>query len=180
MREATSPYRTIYVRCVVDTDSVTPNGGPVDRGALIVTTTSGSVDADTGAVTVLADEGDLIRFYATSGSNNFEAAVLLDDIAFGGDDRIVDDTALVALPGMAWTPASETPLTLSHDGGAQEFWFWQSKVAGDGTQACQAVLALYARDDRGRPRLAGLYPWDFPLTVTLTEPSPSVNEGVAS
>lgn len=185
LRRGASANRTIYVRVVVDTDGLpqdrpasgtdapTPTTVSFDGRQMIVTTTAGAVDPDTGAITVVAAAGDLIRFYAKSGSNNFESAILIDDIGLGGDEQIVDGLALVSLPGMAIAPgvlSGEKPEKQHR----QKFWFWQCAVAGDGTRDFSLDLALYGRDDNGQPDLAGLYRWDLQFTVQCS-PRPEGN-----
>lgn len=188
--------RTIYVCIAVDVAGVVAGSAgedvtagttrPTDNSAGLIVATSPPQDkrqavetAGLSSLTRSAQVGDCLRIYAVSGSNNFEDAVLLADVGTGGETSVLDRFALVALDQIPIAP-SDAPMTLSADSDEQEFWFWQSRIAGEGTQECHAVLAVYGRDDHGRPRFAGLYRWDFPLTVTLTEPSASANEGVAS
>ena len=173
--------RAIYIRAVVDVAgtlrdlpalpaaSKTPLPVSFDSGRLIVTVMPGSADQDTGAITVNAATGDMLRFYAVSGSNNFDAAVLIQDVvpddSIAADDTIFDEIALVNLQQQqAVAPASQAgELTVTDVN--QDFWFWQCAVAGEGSQSFSLVLALYGRDEDGQPRHAGLYRWDINLTV---------------
>lgn len=175
--------RTVYIRAVVDVagtlhdlpalpaDSETPIPISFDSGRLIVTAMPGNANQDTGAIAVSADTGDTLRFYAVSGSNNFDAAVLIQDVipndSIGADDAILHGIALVNLQQQTIAPAAQAgePAVTDVD---QEFWFWQCTVAGEGSQDLSLLLALYGRDENGQPRHAGLYRWDLNLTVQAT------------
>lgn len=178
-----SAGRTIYIRAVVDVagtlqdlpvlpmGSETPIPVGFDSGRLIVTAMPGSADQETGKISVDAADGDTLRFYAVSGSNNFDAAVLIQDVipddSIDADAAILDEVALVNLRQQAISPASQNgePAVTAAE---QEFWFWQCAVAGEGSQDFSLVLALYGRDEDGQPRHAGLYRWDLNLTVQAT------------
>jgi hypothetical protein len=131
----------------------------------------GSTDQETGAIAVNAAAGDTLRFYAVSGSNNFDAAVLIQDVVcddgIDADDAILEQVALVNLQQQTILPASQAGKPTVTAVGRQ-FWFWQCAVAGEGSQDFSLVLALYGRDEDGQPRHAGLYRWDLNLTVQAT------------
>ncbi|MBS0245430.1 MAG: hypothetical protein JSR61_02335 [Proteobacteria bacterium] len=151
---------------------------------IVVTTTARTVGeklrgAEPAVLTVIAGAGDCVRIYAISGSNNFEGAALLAGMHPRDGDDVLGGFALVALEQPSVMPA-DAPLTLADDSSIEEFWFWEAPIVADGTQSCTALLALYGRDDHGQPSFAGLYRWDFSLTVKLTEPSEEPNEGGAS
>ena len=125
------------------------------------------------AIVIAAQAGDLLRIYAVSGSNNFESAVLLADMLAQTRSDAVDVVSgfePAAFEQIPVTPSAE-PLASGDVCAEAEFWFWQATIEGAGTQQCHAVLALYDRDDQGQPRFAGLYRWDFKLTVRLKEAS---------
>jgi hypothetical protein len=182
--------RTIYIRAVVDVAgtlrglpalpaaSETPLPVNFDSGRLIVTAMPGSADQDTGGIIVNAGIGDTLRFYAVSGSNNFDAAVLIQDVitddGIAADDMIFNEIALVNLQQQAVAPATP-PGELAATDANREFWFWQCAVAGEGSQNFSLVLALYGRDEDGQPRHAGLYRWDLTLTVQATSRSTDDN-----
>ena len=185
-RSNAGTVRIIYIRAVVDVDGVlrdttqkggssagseTPIPARIDDGLLIVTAMPGNADPATGDITVVADTGDTLRFYAVSGSNNFDDAVLIQNaIAVSrGDDPVVEPATLVNLQQAALAPASDGD-GLKAAASDQEFWFWQS-AAGAGSRNFSFSLALYGRDEDGQPRQAGLYRWDLALTVLPTEPS---------
>lgn len=188
--------RAIYVCIAVDVEGVIaafPEKKPTAKsprridgnsGLVIATSPAGNDDETvetegTSALSRAAHLGDDLRVYAVSGSNNFDAAVLLVGVGTGGDTRVLGPFELVALEQIPVTPSGE-PLTLKNGGAKQQFWFWQAPIAGSGTERCHAVLALYGRDDHGQPSLAGYYRWDFPLTVKLTEAEDEPTQGVAS
>jgi hypothetical protein len=131
---------------------------------------------------IAAHVGDLLRIYAVSGSNNFESAVLLADMQTQTKSDAADVVSafeFTAFEQIPVTPSGE-PLAFPGDSEEAEFWFWQATIEGAGTQQCHAVLALYDCDDQGQPRFAGLYRWDFALTVKLKETSDQQQtEGVA-
>lgn len=178
--------RTIYIRAVVDVAgtlrdlpalpaaSETPLPVSFDSGRLIVTAMPGRADQDTGGIIVNAGIGGTIRFYAVSGSNNFDAAVLIQDVipddSIEADDAILGEIALVNLQQQSVAPATP-PGELAVTDVNREFWFWQCAVAGEGSQNFSLVLALYGRDEDGQPRHAGLYRWDLTLTVQTSSRS---------
>ncbi len=178
--------RSIYVRAVVDVASVlqdfpnalndaeTPTAVGFDRGQMIVTTTVGAADQGTGAIALNASAGDTLRFFAKSGSNNFEDAVLIRDIRRNGDDETPEHALPVNLMGPGITPAAQAQEQPAR-GADREFWFWQYAVPGEGTQSYSLHLALYDRDEDGQPRFAGLYRWDLKLTVQSSPPSPEAS-----
>jgi Inclusion body protein len=172
--------RTIYLRAIIDVESVLrdrtdppteterPTTVRLDSGQMFVTTTAGTADQGTGIIPFNASVGDIVRFYAKSGSNNFEHAVLIKDVRYTGDDKILEGSELVKLQRMVITPGSDAAVQ-TEEAIESTFWFWQGVVAGEGTQGYSLVLALYDRDANGRPRFAGLYRWGLQLTV---QPSP--------
>lgn len=175
----------IYLRAVIDVpgvltdhpdasrDAVTATSVTFNSAQIIVTTTAGTVDQSSGAITINADAGDTVRFFAVSGSNNFEDAVLVQSIGEAAEGTVVEDAALLMLPQTAVAPSSNAgELTAAPT--ERNFWFWQFDVAGEGTQAFSPVFALYDRDEEGQPRFAGLYRWDLQLTV-LSSPPPDEN-----
>lgn len=178
--------RTIYIRVIIDVDSVlqdspdprkdteTPTTVSFDRGQMIVTTTVGTADQDTGGLTFNACAGDTVRFFAKSGSNNFEHAVLIENILPAGDDEILEGFELVNLPLTGIAPASEAGEHTAEPV-EQQFWFWQCAIVGEGTQTVSLILALYDRDEEGQPRFAGLYRWDLQLTVQSSPLPPDAN-----
>lgn len=178
--------RTIYVRVIIDADSIlrdhpdplkdaeTPTTVSFDAGQMIVTTTVGTADQGTGDITFNACAGDTVRFYAKSGSNNFELTVLIQDIRQTENDEILEGFELVNLPQTGIAPASDAGEQTAEPV-EQQFWFWQCAIAGEGTQTVSLILVLYDRDEDGQPRFAGLYRWDLQLTVQSSPLPPDAN-----
>lgn len=115
--------------------------------------------------------GDTVRFYAKSGSNNFEEAVLIESISPIDDGDTLQDFALVSAERNAVAPRDDDNIFPARFP-QQEFWFWQCVVTTDGEPHCDVLLAVYDRDEQGRPHFVGHYRWGLQLTVTLTSPSP--------
>jgi hypothetical protein len=175
--------RTIYLRAVIDTDALpqgpeaaqvhaAPTAVDVEDNSLILTSTApgpdgapGASDAAAGFAAISATAGDTLRFYAITGSNNFEDAVLIKEIRVHGGDRGIAALAPVCLQAQALLPGAGAD-PLSFGTAEQDFRFWQGTVADHGIQDCSLVLALYRRDEAGRPRFAGLYRWDLQLAVS--------------
>lgn len=166
--------RTIYMRAVVDAAALPPLGDAgatalsptdvaIDSGALILTSTAQAATPAGGPAALAAGIGDRLRFYAITGSNNFEDAVLINDIRTLAD-RSISGFAPVRLQRTAVLPEAGAQAA-SIGTPEQDFWFWQGAVADHGIQDCSLVLALYRRDETGRPRFAGFYRWDLQLTV---------------
>ncbi len=178
--------RTIYVAIVADVHRLLARDADAERGAeaasaeavKVVSPDSGFVLATTAAQTVRQASnriavdvcaGDTVRFYAKSGSNNFESAVLIEDISPISDHDSLQGFALLNFERSTVAPngyASVFPARFSE----QDFWFWQCVVTTDGEPHCNVLLAVYDRDEQGRPRLAGRYRWVLQLTVKLTPP----------
>lgn len=178
--------RTIYIRAIIDVAGVlqdradplkaaeTPMAVSFDSGQMTVTTTVGIADHATGDIAFSADAGDTVRFFAKSGSNNFEHAVLIEDIRHAADDEILEGFELAKQPRTAIVPAAEAGEQPAQPV-EQEFWFWQCAVAREGAQRFNLILALYDRGEDGQPRFAGLYRWDLQLTVSCSPLPPEAN-----
>jgi len=175
--------RTIYVRAIVDAarllsdralpldDAETETPAGLESRQLFITTTAGTADQSTGAIALKACAGDIIRFIAKSGSNNFEHAVVIADVRLIGDDEMI-------LEGFSPATKSQAEISLASnteqapEAAEQTFWFWQCAVVRTGTLGFSLILALYDRDEDGRPRFAGLYRWDLQLTIHCRPASP--------
>jgi len=172
--DAVSAPRTIYLRAVVDAEALSRDHdaaagrlAPIEvapeSAALILTSSVQAATAGTAAIA--AGIGDTLRFYAITGSNNFEDAVLINDIRRTGTDHSIAGFTPVCVQRDAVVPETGADPT-SIDMAAQDFWFWQGTVADHGIQDCSLVLSLYRRDETGTPRFAGFYRWDLQLTVS--------------
>ena len=170
--------RTIYMRAVVDTDALPAHGHAaagelaptkvVADSAALVLTSAAQLATTSGSANVAAAIGDTLRFYAITGSNNFEDAVLIDGIRCTGTDHSISGFAPVCLQRSGVVPDAPADSTSFVGTAEQDFWFWQGTVADYGNQDCSLVLSLYRRDESGQPRFAGFYRWDLQLTVSDT------------
>lgn len=136
---------------------------------LFITTTGGTADQSTGVIALKACAGDIIRFAAKSGSNNFDHAVLIADVRQLGDDEILEGFSPATTSQAEISSASSTEQ--SPEAVEQTYWFWQCAVIRAGTLGFSLILALYDRDEDGRPRFAGLYRWDLQLTIQCSPAS---------
>jgi hypothetical protein len=176
MRTGGPGRRTIDIQVIIDVDltlrsspqpgkgAVAPaSTGPV-QGYMIVTGARGATQQGTGDVAFDARAGETVRFFATSGSNNFEQSVYIQDIRQAGGEEVLVGFESVTEERMGLAPASATSV-LPAQLVPQQFGFYQCETARGGSGSYQLVLALYTRDEDGQPRLAGLYPWEPRITV---------------
>jgi len=173
--------RTIYVAIVADVIGLLASGVDAEAvkdvsprtGFVVATTTAQALWQASNTIALDADVGDTVCIYAKSGSRNFEGAVLIEDVSLINDGDSLQSFALVNVPRSTVAPYDDNsvfPARFSE----QNFWFWQCAVARDGAPHCSVLLAVYDRDERGRPRFAGHYRWGLQLTVKSTSPSPVV------
>jgi hypothetical protein len=140
----------------------------LDPAQVIVTTTAGTVDRDTDAVTFDAAPGDIVRLYATSGSNNFENAVLLAKARSVPEGQTLDSFTLVEVTQSAIVPDPQSAEQTQE--AEQDFWFCQTAIAAEGAASCRLLFAFYDRDDAGQPRFAAFYRFELQLTVQSSLP----------
>lgn len=178
--------RAIYVAIVVDVTRLLASAAEAEEGAdaadaqtikrvgpdsefVLATTAAQTVRQASNRIAVEVSDGDTVRFYAKSGSNNFDDGVLIEDMSPISDRDSLQDFALLSFERSIVVPngnADVLPARFSE----QDFWFWQCVVTTDGEPHCNVLLAVYDRDEQGRPRLAGRYRWVLQLTVKLTPP----------
>lgn len=179
---STGGAQAIYVCIVADAEAIIAARADAARdvaakpvkisAGIMATTTAQTRGQGSAALTLTARAGNLLRFYATSGSYDFESAALITAIHTDGRHSLLQDFELVDLQQVAVTPVPNDPGVAADAPPTQDFWFWQCTTAGEGTQHCHIVLALYDRDDDGEPRFAGTYRWDLALTVKFDETPP--------
>lgn len=164
--------RTINIRVTIDTDPIPrPAEGPGDAteptsidqalGHMVVTASHGVENQGTGDVAFEARAGDVLRFFISSGSNNFEQGVLLEDICSTGGDEILTDCTSQIEERAGIVPQSPTDVRLVQ----KQFQFYQCVVASHGTGSYDLVFALYDRDEEGQPSLTDHYRWAMQLTA---------------
>src|ERR1700712_1666897 len=93
--------RTIDIRVTIDTDSVlrprespgeSPSPTGIARGQVsrVVPASRGVKNQGAGDVVFEAGVGDALRFFISSGSNNFEQIVFLENICYVRGDEILN------------------------------------------------------------------------------------------
>lgn len=167
--------RTIDIRVTIDTDSLLPPEGDsgdianpalidLDRGYMIATASRELEPRGAGDLVVEADAGDTLRWFVSSGSNNFEQHVSIENLRPAGGDEVLRDCACQVVERMAIAPASPArilPVRLI----PRKFHFCECAIAGDGTGSYDLVFALYERIEEARLRLISHYRWAIRLTV---------------
>jgi len=143
------------------------------RSEFVLATAAQTVRRASNKIALDACAGDTVCFYAKSGSNNFEGAVLIESISPINDRDSLQGFALLNVERSTVAPHDYTSVFPARSS-EQDFWFWQCVVTTDGEPHCSVLLAVYDRDEQGRPRFAGRYRWGLQLTVKLTSPPPAV------
>ncbi len=122
----------------------------------------------TEALSIYAQMGCTVRASATSGSDNFQDAVLLYDVARSSGTRVFSDFSYQGFTTSTVAPHSEEqPLpTQVMIGAAETFWFHHATVIGTGTEDYILKFALYTRDIKtGQPLLYGYFCREAEITV---------------
>jgi hypothetical protein len=168
--------KTINILITIDTDAVkknypnasknqaSPTGIAHNLGYMVSTGTAINSGQGTGDLSIKALVGDTVRAFATSGSDNFEDAVLLF-----GMPRYAQDQVFGPFNYQNFTKSTVVPNSLTNVLPAkiteETFWFYQASVAMKGTEQYKVQFALYTRNDDGQPVLYGYYEWDPTITV---------------
>ena len=172
--------RTINIRVTIDTDflprespgdATNPTSMAQDQGHMVVTASHEVKNQGTGDVVFEAGAGDTLRFFISSGSNNFEQIVLLEDVRPTRGDKVLTGFTSQTLERIGIVPPSHTnvlPARLVQ----RWFRFCQCVVAGDGTGSYDLVFALYDRNEEGQPLLTGHYRWAIQLTAQSNRRKP--------
>jgi hypothetical protein len=169
--------KTINILIVIDTDAVlknygtgnsdpnNPKGIAHNMGFMIATGTTINSGQGTGDLDFNALVGDTVRAFATSGSDNFEAAVLLYGMPKFSGDQVFGTFIYqnfqksTIIPNSATTPL---PAAITEE----TFWFYQAGVAAKGVEGYMVQFGLYTRDpNTGQPVLNGYYAWDPTIRV---------------
>jgi len=169
--------KTINILIAIDTDRVkaqypngskdsnNPTGIAHDLGYLVSTGTKINSGQGTGDLSITALVGDTLRAFATSGSDNFEDAVLLYGLPRFSGDQVTSDfqyqnfTKSTVIPNSATQPL---PAKIADE----DFWFFQASIIKKGTEGYGVRFGLYTRDlNTGQPVLYGYYWWDPQITV---------------
>jgi hypothetical protein len=176
--------KTINILITIDTDSVTksfpnPNPGtnpigsqsnPIgiahSMGFMVATGCPVNSGQGTGDLSIAALVGDTVRAFATSGSDNFEAAVLLysmppmpNNPTVFGPFNYQNFNKSTVIPNSVTSPLPAQIVT-------ETFWFYQASVVTTGTENYEVQFTLYTRDpNTGQPLLYGYFYWDPQITV---------------
>jgi hypothetical protein len=120
----------------------------------------------TGDLVFEASIGDTLRFFISSGSNNFEQPVWIEEIRNTRGDEILGDFTIQTVEREAIAPESVTnvlPARIIK----RQFRFGQGVVAGEGTGSYDLAFALYDRGEESQPPSVSHYQWALQLTVQL-------------
>jgi hypothetical protein len=169
--------KTINILIAIDTDAVqrnypnpskdpnSPTGIAHNMGYMVCTGTTVNSGQGTGDLDFNALVGDTVRAFATSGSDNFEDAVLLY-----GMPKFSGGEVLSAFNYQNFTKTTVNPQSTAAPLPAkivdEEFWFYQASVVRSGNEGYEVRFALYTRDpNTGRPVLKGYCYWDPQIRV---------------
>jgi len=172
MSQTEIPKRTIDFRVTIDATSLPhpqddpgaaaePTSIAQEQGYIVVTASREIMSQGAGDIAFAADVGDTLRFFISSGSNNFEQPVLLEDIRHTEGDEILGDCAIQVVEREAIAPDSDA---LSTHLFTRQFEFFECTVGGDGTGSYDLIFALYDQDEDAQPRLVSHYRWALRLT----------------
>jgi len=169
--------KTINILITIDTDAVlknypnpsqnsnSPTGIGHNMGYMVCTGTTINSGQGTGDLDFNALVGDTVRAFATSGSDNFEDAVLLYGMPMFSGTQVFSAFAYQNYTKSTVVPNSTTtvlPAKITDE----TFWFYQASVINKGTEGYMVQFALYTRDpNSGQPVLKGYYAWDPTIRV---------------
>jgi hypothetical protein len=165
----------INLHVVVDADLVlqrAPGSGaggavtriPQDHAVMVVTGAAAATMQGPGDIAFDTDPDAAVRMFVTSGSNNFEHAVLLRHVHHVGGDEVLRRLRPVTEDRIGVAPASPTSV-LPAQHLSQRFSFHHGDIAGEGIGNYRLGLELWDRDTDGQPRIAGNYQWDSQIAV---------------
>lgn len=124
---------------------------------MVVSQATNITGQGTGDLSFQAQQGDVVRFYATSEYNNYDSPVILCGLfKYGGDDVFKDPNfRLETFPGVETiVPIGFNPLKTQK--GSQDFWFAENTVNKKGTEKYGLKFAVYNSDNT----LYGFFQWD--------------------
>lgn len=120
----------------------------------------------TGNLAFTAQQGDVVRFYATSEYDNYQQSVIMYGMfKYSGNIIFNNNFTLETFSNVTTpVPTSFNPLTISMKG--QDFWFAQNTVNNKGTEGVGFQFAIY-QTLRGSstPQLYGYFQWDPTITA---------------
>ena len=172
--------KTINILITIDTDGIKkafPNGGSKDsnnptgldhqKGFMIASGTTINSGQGTGDLSIKALVGDtVLRAFATSGSDNFEDAVLLYGMPKFRDDYVFGPFHYQDFTKTTVLPKSNTEVLPARTNVEENFWFYEADVKKKGKEGYAVKIGLYTRSpDTGEHVLYGYFWWDPEITV---------------
>jgi hypothetical protein len=166
----------INIQVVIDTDAITseypnpskdqrnPTGLPHKFMYMVATRANVITGSGSADLTIKADVGDIIRWYAVSEYGNFDSSVLIYDLPKWSGDTVFNNTTFSVYERQGILPANGTALPVGFSN--QSFWFNQAEIVRPGTEGYYVQFALYTRQ-RGvaDPQLFGYFFWDPTIIV---------------
>lgn len=168
--------KVINILIAIDTDAVkrqypnpsksstSPTGIAHNLGYMVATGTTIVSGQGTGDLNINALIGDLLRVFATSGSDNFEDAVLLYNLPKYKGDQVLGDFRSVTFTRSTVVPGSRTNV-LPPNIVDEQFWFYEADIVSKGTEGYMVQFGLWTRDANEQPVLYGYFGWDPTITV---------------
>jgi hypothetical protein len=167
--------KIINILITIDTDRVKtiapsqdpnkPAGIAHNLGYMVCTGTTVNSGQGTGDLDFNATVGDVVRAFATSGSDNFEDAVLLYGMPKFSGDQVFSAFNYQNFTKSTVNPNSTTSVLPARIVD-EVFWFYKADVIARGVEGYMVQFALYTRDpDTAQPVLKGYYAWDPTIRV---------------
>lgn len=129
----------------------------------MVATSNTISGSGTGDLNFSANVGDVVRFFGSTASNNFENSALIYEINKYSGTEVFSEFKSQNFIKSGVSPSG--PEVLPAEISDQKFWFFEADVKQRGTEGYRVVFALYQRDKNGKPVLYGYFQWDPTITV---------------
>jgi hypothetical protein len=148
-------------------DSTKPTGLPHDYMYMVASGSAMNITGSgTGNLAFTAQQGDVVRFYATSEYDNYQQSVVLYSMfKYSGDTIFNNNFDLETFSNVPTpVPTSFNPLKVSMVN--QNYWFAQNTINNKGTEGVGYQFAIYTTP-RGSstPVLYGYFQWDPTITA---------------
>lgn len=167
--------KTINIQVTFDTDGIkqnypnpsknqaSPTGIAHSYGYMVASSNAAISGSGTGDLSFSANVGDVVRFFGTSASENFEDSALIYSLPRYSGDQVFSDfeSKTFTKSGVSPSGTAVLPATISD----QKFWFFEADVIARGTENYKVTFAVYQRDSNGAPVLYGYYSWDPTIVV---------------
>lgn len=148
-------------------DSSKPTGLPHNYMYMVASGDAMNITGSgTGNLAFTAQQGDVVRFYATSEYNNYESSVVMYSMfKYSGDTVFNNNFDLETFSNVITpVPTKFNPLTIQMT--PENYWFAQNTVNNKGTEGVGFQFAIYTTP-RGSstPVLYGYFQWDPSITA---------------